>query len=87
MENNEIMKNEEIIETTAEFVSADSGKSMKVVAGIGLSLLVSDAAYKYIIKPMLAKMKAKKNSHVIHVVKEEDVSLVNDEVEEIIEEN
>ena len=62
MENNEIMNNnEEVIETTTEeIVNASSGKGFKVAAGIGLAVLAGVVAYKYIGKPLLAKLKAKK---------------------------
>ena len=58
MENNEILTNEEVMETTEEIVNASSGKGFKVAAGIGLAVLAG--AYKYIGKPLLAKLKAKK---------------------------
>ena len=60
MENNEILTNEEVMETTEEIVNASSGKDFKVAAGIGLAVLAGVVAYKYIGKPLLAKIKAKK---------------------------
>ena len=39
MENNEILTNEEVMETTEEIVNASSGKGFKVAAGIGLAVL------------------------------------------------
>ena len=40
METNEIMNNEEVMETaTEEIVKASSGKGFKVAAGIGLAVL------------------------------------------------
>ena len=60
MENNEILTNEEVMETTEEIVNAGSGKGFKVAAGIGLAVLAGVVAYKYIGKPLLAKIKAKK---------------------------
>ena len=60
MENNEILTNEEVMETTVEIVNASSGKGFKVAAGIGLAVLAGVVAYKYIGKPLLAKIKAKK---------------------------
>ena len=60
MENNEILTNEEVMETTEEIVNASSGKGCKVAAGIGLAVLAGVVAYKYIGKPLLAKLKAKK---------------------------
>ena len=60
MENNEILTNEEVMETTEEIVNASSGKCFKVAAGIDLAVLAGVVAYKYIGKPLLAKIKAKK---------------------------
>lgn len=60
MENNEILTNEEVMETTEKIVNASSGKGFKVAAGIGLAVLAGVVAYKYIGKPLLAKIKAKK---------------------------
>lgn len=70
METNEIMNNEEVIETTTEEVTkVSSGKGFKVAAGVGLAVLVGVIAYKYVGKPMIAKIKAKK----------EEVTVVTDE--------
>ncbi|MFA7097649.1 MAG: hypothetical protein WC383_14370 [Gammaproteobacteria bacterium] len=60
MNTNEIMVNGEVIEVTEEIATASSGKGFKVAAGVGLTVLGSVVAYKYIIKPMVAKIKAKK---------------------------
>ena len=61
MEMNEIMNNEEIMETTAEEIAKkSSGKGFKIGVGIGIALLVGTIAYKYVGKPMIAKIKAKK---------------------------
>lgn len=62
METNEIMTtNEEVIdEVTEEIATADSGKTLNVIAGIGLAVLGGVLVYKYAIKPIVAKIKAKK---------------------------
>ena len=66
METNEIMNNEEVIETTAEEVTkVSSGKGFKVAAGIGLAVLVGVIAYKYVGKPVIAKIKAKKEEATV----------------------
>lgn len=65
MDTNEIMTNEEVIETTEEIVTASSGKTFKVVAGVGLTVLGGVVAYKYVIKPLVAKIKAKKEQQKI----------------------
>lgn len=50
METNEIMNNEEVMETTTEeIVKASSGKGFKVAAGVGLAVLAG----------VLEKMKTK----------------------------
>lgn len=66
METNEIMNNEEVMEATAEeIVKTSSGKGIKVAAGIGLAVLAGVAIYKYVGKPMIAKIKAKKEQQII----------------------
>lgn len=65
MENNEIMMNEEIMETTEEIATAGSKKAVKVAAGVGLAALVSFIAYKCVVKPLIAKAKAKKETIVV----------------------
>jgi len=60
MNTNEIMVNGEVIEVTEEIATASSRKGNKVAVGVGLVVLGGVAAYKYIIKPMVAKIKAKK---------------------------
>jgi flagellar biosynthesis/type III secretory pathway M-ring protein FliF/YscJ len=59
MEQN-IMANEEVVEATEEIVTTNSGKAFKVVAGIGLAALVGTIVYKGVVKPFIAKIKAKK---------------------------
>jgi len=66
MDTNEIMVNEEIIETTEGIATAGSGKVFKVVAGVGLTVLGGFVAYKYVIKPVIAKIKAKKEQQMIN---------------------
>ena len=68
METNEIMNNEEVMEeTTEEVVKASSEKEFKVVAGIGLAVLALAGVviYKYVGKPMIAKIKAQKEQQII----------------------
>ena len=66
MDTNEIMVNEEVIETTEGIATAGSGKVFKVVAGVGLTVLGGFVAYKYVIKPVIAKIKAKKEQQRIN---------------------
>lgn len=60
MENNEILTNEEVMETTEEIVNASSGKGFKVAAGIGLAVLAGVVAYKYIGKTAAGKNQSQK---------------------------
>lgn len=61
MENKEIITNDEIADTTEEIAMSCSEKAIKIVAGTGLALLAGFITYKYIIKPITAKIKAKKD--------------------------
>ena len=66
MDTNEIMVNEEVIETTEEIATASSGKGFKVATTISLTVLGGFIAYKYVIKPVVAKIKAKKEQQRIN---------------------
>lgn len=80
METNEIMTNEEVVDTTEEIVKTSSGSCLKEVAGIGLVVVAGVIAYKYIAKPMIAKAKAKKDAVLVD---DEDINddFEDDEVE------
>lgn len=65
METKEIIKNEEVIEMTEEIVEAGSGNTLKLAAGLGIGVIVCGVAYTYIVKPAIAKYKAKKNKLTI----------------------
>ena len=77
MDNNEIMVNEDLMETT-EMMTTNSGNSLKMAAGIGLAIVVGGMAYKYAAKPMIAKIKAKRESKKIN---EEDIIDIYDDYE------
>lgn len=63
MEANEIMTNEEVMETTTEeIVKASSMSGFKTAAVFGLVFLAGYAAGKYIIDPTIARIKAHKLS-------------------------
>ena len=81
METKEIMTNEDLIETTEEIINEGSGNGFKVAAGIGLTLLVGGVVYKYIAKPMIAKIKAKKESEEFEEVEEVDAEFVEEVAE------
>ena len=57
-------KIEEVIETT------ENKSGFKVAAGIGLAALGSIIAYKYVVKPIIAKIKAQKEQ--IEVIEEDE---------------
>lgn len=58
----EIMNNEEVFETTEEeeVVDQKSHKGLVAIAVAGAAALVGTIAYKKIVKPLIAKRKAKK---------------------------
>lgn len=59
MEPNEVMANEEVIETaTEEIVKASSGCGFKTAAGFGFGILVGVAICK-LAKPIMARIKAR----------------------------
>lgn len=59
MDAKEIMTNEEVMEVTEDIVKTGTGKGFKVAAGVGMVMLVGGLAYKFVIKPAIAKFKAK----------------------------
>lgn len=83
MEPNEIMENEEVIETaTEEIVKASSGCGFKMAAGFGLGILAGMAICK-LAKPVIAKIKARKEVRCV----EPDVVDVEAEIVETDEES
>lgn len=73
---NENVVNMETVDTEA-VTQVTSGQGLVVAAGIGLTVLVGGLAYKFAVKPLIAKIKAKK----------EEPEIVNgDEVFDVIEE-
>lgn len=84
MEINEVMNNEEVIEDAAEVIAEESSrKGFMIAAGIGLVILGGLAAYKYIGKPFVAKMKKRKEQaeEVPTVVDSEKIVDIADEEE------
>lgn len=64
METSEVMQNDEvttIVEEVEENVMEQPRKNAKVAMGIGLAAVAGVAAYRYVIKPMLKKLKDKKD--------------------------
>lgn len=52
-----IMNNEELIETTEEIVSTNSNSNLKTATTIGLAMIAGGLAYKFIVKPAFSKFK------------------------------
>lgn len=67
MEPNEMMVNEEVVETateaTEEIVKKSSGRGFGIAAGVGLAIVVGGLAVKYVIIPTANKIKAKKQQN------------------------
>lgn len=83
MENTEIIKNEEVIETaTEEIATSELPKGLKIAGGMVAAAGIAYLAYKYVGKPLYHKFKAKKeqSKRTITVVSEteEDLEEVND---------
>ena len=79
MENNEIMVNEEVIEATEEIVTDKAGKGLFVAAAVGAALIVGSIVYKKVIKPAIAKAKAKKESE--EAIEADFEEIENDELD------
>ncbi len=78
MEPNEVMANEEVIETaTEEIVKASSGCGFKMAAGFGLGILAGMAICK-LAGPVIAKIKARKTTKPIVDVEAEELEVETD---------
>ena len=65
MNENEIKTIEEVVPSTEEITTVTSENGVGVGMAIGAAIvLVGAAAYKYIAKPLVAKIKAKKEQEV-----------------------
>lgn len=80
MKTNEIMVNNEVIETTEGIATASSGNGIKTAAGIiALAVLGGIAAHRFIVKPMMAKIKAKKEQQAMEEEVDNVIELEIDE--------
>ena len=68
MESNNILTNEEVSEATEEIATCGSKKGIKIAAGIGLSVLTGVIVYKYVVKPLVAKIKTKKELQAVETI-------------------
>ena len=76
MDTNEILTNEEVVEA-AEDTAISLRKCWKVGIGIGVAGIAGVVAYRYAVKPMLAKWKAKREQ------KKAEAEEADDFVEEV----
>lgn len=82
MEPNEMIVNEEVVETateaTEEIVKKSSGKGFKIAAGVGLAIVLGGLAIKYVVIPTANKIKAKK---------QQDSDVIDGEFEEVADDD
>ena len=76
----EIMTNEEIVESVGEVVTEDN-TGLKIAGGIGVAVLVGMVAYKYGIKPIIAKIKAKDSELVTTLEDTQNRDLTDEDYE------
>ena len=80
---NEILTNENVVETAEEVVeTVNSCKGMKIMAGVGGAVILGVIAYKFIVKPIIAKVKAEKEMVDTEAETTDDISEHSDETEE-----
>ena len=82
MDTKEMMVNDEVLEATEEIATTGSSKGLKIAGIVGLSVLGGMIIYKYVVKPTIAKIRAKKELESESNV----VEFVAETVEEDIEE-
>ncbi len=84
MENNEIMNNEEVIETTTEeIVKATSHGGMKTATTIGLAMIAGGLTYKFVVAPAAAKFKNWRANR--KAAKQQEDDTIDGEFEEVDE--
>ena len=82
METNEIMNNEEVMDTTEEIVKTASKGGFSKVATIGVAMIAGGLAYKFVVAPAVGKLKEIKGFRVV-----ENETTVEDENTETVDEN
>ncbi len=73
METNEIMNNEEVMDTTEEIVKTASKGGFSKVATIGVAMIAGGLAYKFVVAPVVGKLKEIKARKGFRVVDNEVV--------------
>jgi hypothetical protein len=84
MEPNELMTNEDVIKTTVEVTTEDSGNGFGMAVVGGLVVLGSISLYKYVLKPIITKLKSRREKKVtvnVAEVHEVDFKEVDEEAE------
>ena len=73
METNEIMNNEEVMDTTEEIVKTASKGGFSKVATIGVvAMIAGGLAYKFVVAPAVSKLKEMKARKGFRVVENEN---------------
>lgn len=85
METNEIMNNEEVMDTTEEIIKAASEGGFSKVAIIGVAMIAGGLAYKFVVAPAVSKLKEMKARKGFRVVENENS--IEDENTETVDEN
>jgi hypothetical protein len=67
MDMSNITVTEDVMEANTEAVAAVPGNGYRFVCCAGLTVLVGVLAYRYAVKPVMAKIRTRKERHVIHV--------------------
>ena len=79
METNEIMNNEEVMDTTEEIVKTASKGGFSKVAAIGVAMIAGGLAYKFVVAPVVGKLKEIKARKGFRVVDDDVVVETVDE--------
>ena len=79
METNEIMNNEKVMDTTEEIVKIASKGGFSKVATIGVAMIAGGLAYKFVVAPVVGKLKEMKARKGFRVVDDDVVVETVDE--------
>ena len=80
MENNEMMvSNESILDLTEEVVTKND-KGLRIAGSVAAAIIVGGLAYKFVVKPLIAKFKAKKQEQEHY--QGEVVGVVRDDIDD-----
>ena len=79
METNEIMNNEKVMDTSEEIVKTASKGGFSKVATIGVAMIAGGVAYKFVVAPVVGKLKEMKARKGFRVVDDDVVVETVDE--------